>query len=73
MLGNFFMLINRYRYSPSVIVIDVIRHGKVHVHDVHATILKLLGFDHTKLTYHYAGRDYRLTDLHGNIIDALIA
>jgi hypothetical protein len=45
----------------------------VHVHDLHATILKLLGFDHTKLTYRYAGRDFRLTDLYGNVVDALIA
>ena len=45
----------------------------VHVHDLHATILKLLGFDHTRLTYRYAGRDFRLTDVHGNVIDALIA
>ena len=40
----------------------------VHVHDLHATILKLLGFDHAKLTYRYAGRDFRLTDLSGNVI-----
>ncbi|MEZ6126438.1 MAG: DUF1501 domain-containing protein [Planctomycetaceae bacterium] len=46
---------------------------RVHVHDLHATILKLMGFDHERFTYHYAGRDFRLTDLHGNIIDALIA
>jgi hypothetical protein len=46
---------------------------KVHVHDLHATILKLMGFDHTKLTYRYSGRDYRLTDVHGNVVDALIA
>ncbi len=45
----------------------------VHVHDLHATILKLLGFDHTRLTYRYAGRDVRLTDVHGNVIDQLIA
>lgn len=45
----------------------------VHVHDLHATMLKLLGFDHTKLTYRYAGRDFRLTDIHGKVIDALIA
>lgn len=45
----------------------------VHVHDLHATILKLLGFDHTRLTYRYAGRDFRLTDIHGNVLDALIA
>jgi hypothetical protein len=47
--------------------------NKVHVHDLHATMLALLGFDHTKLTYRYAGRDYRLTDLHGNVIKQLIA
>jgi len=47
--------------------------NKVHVHDLHATLLALLGFDHTKLTYRYAGRDYRLTDIHGNVVKALIA
>lgn len=46
---------------------------KVHVHDLHATILKLLGFDHERLTYRYAGRDFRLTDVHGRIVDELIA
>jgi hypothetical protein len=45
----------------------------VHVHDLHATILHLLGFDHTKLTYRSAGRDYRLTDVHGNVIREIIA
>jgi len=45
----------------------------VHVHDIHATILYQLGIDHTKLTYHYSGRDYRLTDLSGNVIHDLIA
>ncbi|MCA9221636.1 MAG: DUF1501 domain-containing protein, partial [Planctomycetales bacterium] len=45
----------------------------MHVHDLHATMLHLLGFDHERLTYHYAGRDYRLTDLHGNVIHDLIA
>lgn len=45
----------------------------VHVHDIHATILYQLGIDHTKLTYHYSGRDYRLTDLAGNVIHELIA
>jgi len=44
----------------------------VHVHDLHATILHLLGFDHTKLTYRYAGRDFRLTDVHGRVIQELI-
>jgi hypothetical protein len=46
---------------------------RVHVHDLHATILHLLGFDHEKLTYRYAGRDFRLTDVHGNVVSALLA
>ncbi len=45
----------------------------VHVHDLHATLLQLLGFDHTKLTYRYQGRDFRLTDVHGLVIDKLLA
>jgi hypothetical protein len=45
----------------------------VHVHDLHATILQLLGFDHTKLTFRHAGRDFRLTDVHGNVVKELIA
>ena len=45
----------------------------VHVHDLHATLLRLLGFDHEKLTYRYAGRDFRLTDVHGNVIKEIIA
>ena len=45
----------------------------VHVHDLHATILHLMGFDHERLTYRFAGRDFRLTDVHGEVIDALIA
>ncbi len=46
---------------------------KVHLHDLHATILYLLGLDHTKLTYRYAGRDFRLTDVHGEIVREIIA
>jgi uncharacterized protein (DUF1501 family) len=46
---------------------------KVHVHDLHATILHLLGFDHTKLTYRFQGRDFRLTDVHGEIVHKLLA
>jgi hypothetical protein len=46
---------------------------KVHVHDLHATLLHLLGFDHTKLTYRYAGRDFRLTDVYGTVVKDLIA
>lgn len=45
----------------------------VHVHDLHATILHLLGFDHTKLTYRHAGRDYRLTDVHGHVVRDILA
>ena len=45
----------------------------VHVHDLHATLLKLLGFDHEKFTYRYAGRDFRLTDVHGTVVKELIA
>ena len=44
-----------------------------HVHDLHATILRLLGFDHTKLTYRYNGRDFRLTDNFGNVLNKVIA
>ncbi len=46
---------------------------KVHVHDLQATILHLLGFDHEKLTYRYAGRDFRLTDVSGHVVKELIA
>ncbi len=45
----------------------------VHVHDLHATILHLLGFDHEEFTYRYAGRDFRLTDVHGKVVHDLIA
>jgi hypothetical protein len=44
-----------------------------HVHDYHATILHLLGIDHTRLTYRYAGRDFRLTDVHGNVLRRILA
>jgi hypothetical protein len=45
----------------------------VHVHDLHATILHQLGFDHTKLTYRFQGRDFRLTDVHGRVVQDLLA
>ena len=45
----------------------------VHVHDLHATMLHLLGMDHEKLTYRYAGRDFRLTDVHGDLVKEIIA
>jgi hypothetical protein len=47
--------------------------NKVHVHDLHATILQLLGFDHEKLTFRHSGRDFRLTDVHGRVVKELIA
>ena len=45
----------------------------VHVHDLQATLLHLLGLDHTQLIYHHQGRDFRLTDVYGNVIEGLIA
>ena len=47
--------------------------NKVHVHDFHATILHLLGMDHTRLTYRHGGRDYRLTDVFGNVVNDILA
>ena len=47
--------------------------NKVHLHDLHATMLHLLGLDHLKLTYRYAGRDFRLTDVHGEVVHEIIA
>lgn len=47
--------------------------NRVHVHDLHATILRLLGYDHKKLTYRYAGRDFRLTDVHGRVVNEVLA
>ena len=45
----------------------------VHPHDLHATILHLLGLDHTKLTYRYSGRDFRLTDVAGEVVKGILA
>ena len=47
--------------------------NKVHFHDLHATILHLLGLDHKQLTYRYAGRDFRLTDVHGEVVQGILA
>jgi hypothetical protein len=47
--------------------------NKVHLHDLHATILHLLGLDHKRLTFRYAGRDFRLTDVHGNVVREILA
>jgi len=46
---------------------------KVHIHDLHATILHLMGINHERLTYHYSGRDYRLTDVHGQVVKPILA
>ncbi len=48
-------------------------HDRMHVHDLHATILHLMGLDHEQLTYRYAGRDFRLTDVHGRVVKEIIA
>jgi hypothetical protein len=45
----------------------------VHIHDLNATILHLLGIDHTRLTYRFQGRDFRLTDVHGEVVQGLLA
>ena len=50
-----------------------IAENPVHVHDLQATILHLLGFDHEKLTFHHAGRDFRLTDVHGKVVKGILA
>ena len=46
---------------------------EVHIHDFHATILHLLGLDHERLTYKHAGRDFRLTDVHGRVVHEILA
>ena len=47
-------------------------HNRMHIHDLHATILHLMGLDHEQLTYRYSGRDFRLTDVHGRVVHDLI-
>ena len=49
------------------------RRDRVSIHDLHATILHLLGLDHKKLTYRYNGRDFRLTDVAGNVVEKILA
>jgi hypothetical protein len=46
--------------------------GKVHIHDLHATMLHLLGIDHTCLTWRHLGRDFRLTDVHGSVVNEIL-
>jgi len=60
-------------YGKSDELASTVAEKQVHVHDFHATILHLLGFDHTKLTYRHAGRDHRLTDVYGNVVQGLLA
>lgn len=60
-------------YGGTDEIASTVTENKVHVHDFHATILHLLGFDHTQLTYRHGGRDYRLTDVFGNVVKDLIA
>jgi len=60
-------------YGKSDDIGSRVEENQVHVHDFHATILHLLGFDHTKLTYRHAGRDFRLTDVHGTVVKELLA
>ena len=51
---------------------NIVSNG-VHVHDLNATLLHLLGFDHTRLTFRSQGRDYRLTDVHGELVKQILA
>ena len=50
-----------------------VQENRMHFHDLHATLLHLMGLDHEKLTYRYAGRDFRLTDVHGNVAKEILA
>ncbi|MDA7618691.1 DUF1501 domain-containing protein, partial [Verrucomicrobia bacterium] len=50
-----------------------VQSGAMHVHDLHATLLHLMGLDHEQLTYRYSGRDFRLTDIHGNVCHDIMA
>jgi uncharacterized protein (DUF1501 family) len=60
-------------YGASDDVGNSVAQNGVHVHDFHATILHLLGFDHEKLTFRHAGRDFRLTDVSGSVVKAILA
>lgn len=60
-------------YGHTDDIAATVAENPVHVHDFHATILHLLGIDHTRLTYRHGGRDYRLTDVHGKIVQELLA
>ncbi len=60
-------------YGKTDEISSKVAENQVHVHDFHATLLHLMGIEHTKLTYRHAGRDFRLTDVHGNVLHDLIA
>ena len=62
-----------FQYGKSNELGERIVENPVHVHDLHATILHQLGFDHERLTYRHAGRDFRLTDVHGRVVHDLLA
>jgi hypothetical protein len=47
--------------------------GRLHIHDLHATVLHLLGLNHLKLTYRFQGRDFRLTDVHGKVVREILS
>ena len=61
------------RYGATDAITGSAVSGKIHLHDLHATILDQLGLDHTKLTYRYGGRDFRLTDVHGLVVKDILA
>ena len=62
-----------YNYGQTDELGFKVAENKVHVHDLQATIMHLLGFDHKQLTYRFQGRDYRLTDVHGEVVQDVIA
>lgn len=62
-----------YSYGESDEYGNAVTANGVHVHDFHATMLHLLGLDHTRLTFRHAGRNYRLTDVHGNVVRDILA
>ena len=61
-----------FRYGSTDVAGDAVE-GKIHLHDLHATLLHLVGINHEKLTYRYAGRDFRLTDVYGRVVNEILA
>ena len=61
------------RYGATDEFGDTAIKGKIHIHDLHATMLHQLGLHHEKLTYKYAGRDFRLTDVYGNVVKEILS